>query len=176
MLLCYHGGYIWLDERIIVDPKMIHEIIKLSMQGPNPQYFYPKKATDRALAQRIKDTYGDVEKGMRGYKIASIQNGVVCLACQLITGRMVRNNRPTQITRFVVDIAIKCVEGIQMNLANYLVNELELDCRESKDQGYEFHFSQMLILITFISWEMSEGVTFPDIGPFKPHAAKFTML
>jgi hypothetical protein len=32
---------------------------------------------DRALAQRIKDTYGDVEKGTRGYKVASIQSGTV---------------------------------------------------------------------------------------------------
>jgi hypothetical protein len=36
---------------------------QLSMQGPDPQDFYPGKATDCALAQRIKDTYGDVEKG-----------------------------------------------------------------------------------------------------------------
>jgi hypothetical protein len=34
------------------------------MQGPDPQDFYPEKASDHALAQIIKDTYGDVEKGM----------------------------------------------------------------------------------------------------------------
>jgi hypothetical protein len=111
------------------------------MQGPDPHDFYPGKATDRALAQRIKDTYGDVEKGMRGYKVASIQNGIVCLACQLITGNLVRKNKPTQVTKFVVDLAGKCVEGLQMNWVKYLVNQLELDCREAQDQGYEFHFS-----------------------------------
>jgi hypothetical protein len=42
------------------------------MQGPDPQDFYPGKSTDHALAEKIKDTYGDVEKGMRGYKVASI--------------------------------------------------------------------------------------------------------
>jgi hypothetical protein len=81
MLSCYHGGYLWLDRRITVDPMLIHRIIGLSMQGPEPQDFYPRKVADRALAQRIKDTYGDVEKGMRGYKVASIQNGAVHLAC-----------------------------------------------------------------------------------------------
>jgi hypothetical protein len=35
------------------------------MQGPDLQDFYPGKAIDRALAQKIKETYGDVEKGMR---------------------------------------------------------------------------------------------------------------
>jgi hypothetical protein len=33
------------------------------MQGPDPQDFYPRKAMDHALAQWIKDTYGDVDKG-----------------------------------------------------------------------------------------------------------------
>jgi hypothetical protein len=33
------------------------------MQGPEPQDFYPGKTTDHALSQRIKDTYGDLEKG-----------------------------------------------------------------------------------------------------------------
>jgi hypothetical protein len=100
----------------------------------------------------------------------------VCLACQLIAGKLVRKNRPTQVTGFVVDLAGKCVEGLQMNWVKYLVNQLELDCREAQDQGYEFHFSWLLILITFVSWEMLEGVTFLDIEPFKPLAVKFTTL
>jgi hypothetical protein len=100
----------------------------------------------------------------------------VCLACQLIAGKLVRKNRPTQVTGFVVDLAGKCVEGLQMNWVKYLVNQLELDCREAQDQGYEFHFSWLLILIAFVSWEMPEGATFPDIEPFEPLAAKFTTL
>jgi hypothetical protein len=99
-----------------------------------------------------------VEKGKRGYKVASIHNGVVCLACHLIVGKLVRKNRPTQVTWFVVDLAGKCVEGMQMNWASYLVNQLEKYCHKDQDQGYEFHFSWLLILIGFISWEMLEGV------------------
>jgi hypothetical protein len=156
--------------RITVDPTLINRITGLSMQGPDPQDFYPGKSMDRALTQRIKDTYGDVEKGTRGYKVASIQSGAVHLACQLITGKLVRKNRPTQVTGFVVNLAGKCTEGLQMNWAKYLMNQLELDCREVQDQGYEFHFSWLLILITFIAWEMPEGATFPDIEPFEPLA------
>jgi hypothetical protein len=64
LLSCYHGRYLWLNHRITVDPTLINRITGLSMQGPDPQDFYPGKSMDRALAQRIKDTYGDVEKGM----------------------------------------------------------------------------------------------------------------
>jgi hypothetical protein len=59
------------------------------MQGLDPQYFYPGKAVDHALTHKIKDTYGDVEKGTRGYKVESIQNGTVHLACHLIAGKIV---------------------------------------------------------------------------------------
>jgi hypothetical protein len=100
----------------------------------------------------------------------------VHLACQLITGKLVRKNRPTQVTGFVVDLVKKCVEGLQMNWAKYLVNQLELDFCKAQDQGYEFHFSWLLILIKFTSWEMLEGATFLDIDPFEPLPMKFTML
>jgi hypothetical protein len=63
LLSCFHGGYLWLDRCIIVDLTLIHRITDLSMQGTDPHDFYPGKVADRALAQRIKDTYGDVEKG-----------------------------------------------------------------------------------------------------------------
>jgi hypothetical protein len=80
-LYCFHGGYLWLEKCITIDLALIHWITRLSMQGPYPQDFYPGKAVDHALAQRIKATYGDVEKGKRGYKVYSIQNGVVFLGC-----------------------------------------------------------------------------------------------
>jgi hypothetical protein len=63
-----------------------------------------------------------------------------------------------------------------MNWVKYLVNQLKLDCREAQDQGYEFHFSWLPILIEFTSREMLEGATFPEIKPFEPLAVNFTML
>jgi hypothetical protein len=72
LLLFYHGGYLWLDRRMTVDLTLIHMITGLSMQGPDPQKFYPGKVADHTLAQQIKDTYDDVEKGKQGYKVASI--------------------------------------------------------------------------------------------------------
>jgi hypothetical protein len=75
------------------------------MQGPDPQDFYPGKDVDHILAQTIKETYDDVEKGMQEYNVSSIQNDVVHLACQLIVGKLVRKNRPMQVTGFVIDLA-----------------------------------------------------------------------
>jgi hypothetical protein len=80
-LSCYHGGYVWLYHHITVDLMLIHRIMGLSMQGPDPQEFYLGKDTNRALEHKIKDTYDNVENGMRDYKVTSIQNGAVRLAC-----------------------------------------------------------------------------------------------
>jgi hypothetical protein len=140
LISCCHGGYLWLENRIIVDPALIHRITELSMQGPDPQDFYLGKATYCTLAQKIKDTYDDVQKGMQSYKVASIHYDVVHLECQLIVGNIVRKNRPTHVIGFVIDLVGKCVEGVQMNWAKYLVNQLKLDFHEAQDQGYEFHF------------------------------------
>jgi hypothetical protein len=100
----------------------------------------------------------------------------VHLACQLIKGKLVHKNRPTQVTSFVVDLPRKCAEGRQMNWAQYRINQLELDCRGAQDQGYEFYFSWLLILIAFITWELPEGATFLKIEPFEPLTTKFCTL
>jgi hypothetical protein len=100
------------------------------MQGPDPQEFYPGNTADHTLTQRIKDTYGDLEKGMRGYKVASIENATVCFGFQLITRNLFCKKRPTHVTGFVVDLAGKCMKGLQMNWEKYLINHLELDCRQ----------------------------------------------
>jgi hypothetical protein len=80
---------------------------------------------------KIKEAYDDIEKGVRGYKVASIESGAVCLTCQLIAGKLVWKNQPTQVSGFVVDLTGKCVEGLQMNWVKYLVNQLDIDCREA---------------------------------------------
>jgi hypothetical protein len=94
----------------------------------------------------------------------------------LIADKLIRKNKPTQVTGFVIDLAGKCMEGLQMNWAKYLVNQLDQDYREAQDQGYEFHFSWLLILIGFIAWAIPKGATFPELEPSEPFTTKFTSL
>jgi hypothetical protein len=72
LLVRYHEGYLWLNHRIIVDLVLINRITGLSMQGPDPHDYYLGKTTDRAFSRNIKEAYSDVEKGVQGYKVASI--------------------------------------------------------------------------------------------------------
>jgi hypothetical protein len=63
-----------------------------------------------------------------------------------------------------------------MNWVSYLVNDLEKDYHEVQDQGYEFHFSWLLILIAFVTWKMLEGVAFPEVEPSEPLVMRFFTL
>jgi hypothetical protein len=107
LLASYHKGYLWLKRRINVDPTLINRITGLSIQGPDPHEYYPRKIMDHALSQKIKEAYGNVEKGVQGYNVSSIESGIVHLACQLIAGKLVHKTRPIQVSGFVVDLAGK---------------------------------------------------------------------
>jgi hypothetical protein len=63
-----------------------------------------------------------------------------------------------------------------MNWVIYLINQLEKYCCEAQDQGYEFHFSWLLILIAFIAWDMPEGDTFLEVKSSEPLSMRFTTL
>jgi hypothetical protein len=73
LLASYHGGYLWLNRRIMIDPVLINHITGMIMQGLDPQDYYPRKTVDHALSKKIKEAYGNVEKGMRGYCWQPIQ-------------------------------------------------------------------------------------------------------
>jgi hypothetical protein len=45
-----------------------------------------------------------------------------------------------------------------------------------QDQGYEFHFNWLLVLIAFVAWKMSEEAAFLEVEPFEPLAARFSTL
>jgi hypothetical protein len=55
-----------------VDLTLIHQIIGLSMKGPEPQQFYVGKASNFSLEQCIKEAYDKVKKGKICYKVSSI--------------------------------------------------------------------------------------------------------
>jgi hypothetical protein len=63
-----------------------------------------------------------------------------------------------------------------MNWVRYLINDLKKDSHQVQDQGYEFHFSLLLVLITFLSWKILEGETFLEIEPSEPLATRFSTL
>jgi hypothetical protein len=53
----------------------------------------------------------------------------------------------------VVEVAEKCVKGISMRWAPYLLNSFLKDCKDTQDWGSKFHYLWLLILIALIGWK-----------------------
>jgi len=58
VLLCrVHGGYIWLDSRISLDPHLLARLTKLSKQGIDPSTVFIGKTQDKQLAETLKTRF-----------------------------------------------------------------------------------------------------------------------
>ena len=49
-----------------------------------------------------------------------------------------------------------CAEGVQINWSQFLLNELLQDASLAQEEGTSFHYSWLLILISFIVWSKLE--------------------
>jgi hypothetical protein len=50
LLASYHREYLWLECHIVVDMTLINRITGISMQGPDPHEYYPRKTANCTLA------------------------------------------------------------------------------------------------------------------------------
>ena len=72
--------------------------------------------------------------------------------------------RPVQCTVGAVMVDELYTDEVQINWLHYLINELFIDVQELQEKGTTFHYSWLLILISFVGWEElanCQGVYFP---------------
>jgi hypothetical protein len=62
-----------------------------------------------------------------------------------------RECRKDQVSAGVIEAAEKCVEGVQMNWATFLLNHFLMDCKEAQYKGTKFHYALLLILIALVA-------------------------
>ena len=61
--------------------------------------------------------------------------------------------RPNEYTVGTIVAIGLCVAGVQLNWSQSLLNELLKDVDEVQEKGSAFHYSWLLILISFVAWE-----------------------
>ena len=61
--------------------------------------------------------------------------------------------------------------GVYFNWLTYLLNELLEDVEEVQEKGNPFHYSQLLILIYFVTWEKPPNYQWVDV-PFQCRGAR----
>jgi hypothetical protein len=70
----------------------------------------------------------------------------------------------------------KCIEGVTMRLAPFLLKQFLIDCMEAQDKGMEFYYYWLLLLISLAAWKELEDVQFLDMRGKSCLAAKYQNL
>ena len=82
------------------------------------------------------------------FLLSSIDDSVVRVAEKILLSKVLRNMRPTECTTTIVELEKKCVQGVNINWSQFLLNELMENTHDMKEHPMmKFHLSWLLILI-----------------------------
>ena len=73
LLVCFHGGFLWHDRKILVDIELIASITGLPLAGVDLASFFTGKDKDTTLVKIMKEKY-NLLRDTRGFNISSINN------------------------------------------------------------------------------------------------------
>jgi hypothetical protein len=62
----------------------------------------------------------------------------------------------------VIAVEVQCAKGMKFHWASYMLNQFLVDCHDMQDNGTEFHYSWLTILITLTRWKEPNFSTFLD--------------
>ena len=71
-------------------------------------------------------------KGKRGYHTSAIQEQHIHFAAELLSCKVIRKCRPTEVPAPVIRIAINYAEGYHYNWAEYVAKEFLEDTRDAQ--------------------------------------------
>jgi hypothetical protein len=114
MLICVHGGYMWLDRTMSIDNYLIVCIIGLSLQGEDPMPFFLEKKNENNLSKRMKEKLHTF-RGQCYLDIASIYDPKVRFVMKSLACKLLRKCKKYQMPKMVIVALKRCVEGVQMN-------------------------------------------------------------
>ena len=130
---------------------LISAIIGLLQKGINPDPYLHNKGGN--LDKNDMNTKYQLLYGGKGFLINSIKDSDVQATTKILCSKVLRKMRPAEYTGATVELAEKCAQGVHINRSQFLLNELMDDAREVQEQPTtKFHFSWILILISFVVW------------------------
>jgi hypothetical protein len=141
MLLTYvHGGYLWLDKTISIDTDLIAQITTLLTQGGDPTLFFSNKKNDRALSESMTKKFHTII-WVHGLDVPSIYDPTIRFVTQALAYKLLRKCRKDEVPTGVIVAVEKCVEGVSMRWAPFLLNQFLINCVKTQDRGMKFYYS-----------------------------------
>ena len=103
------------------------------------------------MTNKIKHKY-DLTRDTKDFFIASINDHTIWFAAKVLDKKLVRKMRTNQCTTRTIVVVELCAASVQLNWSQYLLNELLEDVKKVQAKGSAFHYSWLLILISFVVW------------------------
>jgi len=97
------------------------------MVGEKPSVCFGDKTSDKAMATQFSLEY-NLQRGKRGLLFSGLQDHAMVFGAQILTGKLLRHQRPDQGSAGCILVAKKCVVSDLMSWACFLVDEFQLDC------------------------------------------------
>jgi hypothetical protein len=91
--------------------------------------------------------------GKRGLDVKNISDDNIRFATHVMSCKMLQKCRKDEVPATVIAATEKCIEGVQMNWATFLVNQFLKDCIEAQEKGTKFHYAWILILFVLVGWK-----------------------
>ena len=76
LLSCFHGGFLWLDNKVPVTLNLISHITRMQMERVYPSQYFQDKDTDEMLDMNIKMNYDFIQYKLT-YVLRTINDKVV---------------------------------------------------------------------------------------------------
>jgi len=143
-----HEGYLWLKKLIPITAELIHRISNIPYMGRDPVEI-ASQSRNFVLAKAMKKKYS-YKKKQRGYAISSIQDEGMCIATQLLAGKLIRKCCSDEVPTMVIALAEQSAEGVQFNTVQFLYEEFLTICKEAQEHGNTFHYAWLLLSILLV--------------------------
>lgn len=117
-----------------------------------------------------------LEKGKRGYVIASINDHTVRVATQLLASKLMRKCHADDVQAPVIALVEQCAEGVYFSWAQFLCDEFLTNCQEAQGKGKTFHYTWFLLSILLAARELPQGSQFLTFKDNLPEAVWYTSL
>ena len=113
LLVCFHGGYLWLNKPYEVTVDLILDITGLPQKGIDPTLYLMNEG-EKTDKNDMKTKY-QLLHGGKGFLISSIEDSVVQATTKILCSKVLCKMMPTKCMDAIVELAEKCAQGVQIN-------------------------------------------------------------
>jgi hypothetical protein len=169
-----HGGILWMDRPVQLDVALIAKITGLPTVDTQPEEYLDNKAREKEIVELVKAQFG-TSRGNRGIVLKDINDNATRFTNKLMACKLLRKCRKEEAPTGVIAVVAQCTKGVMFSWAPYLLNQFLVDCRDAQDNGTEFHYSWLIILIALAGWQEPKFSSFLD-RKGKCYAARYESL